>query len=63
MILAEPRTLDDIKAFQAGFHYPRDEYGLPEFDRRRRDPLVEHGGRAGLARERARARRSRCRSR
>jgi ribosomal protein L16 Arg81 hydroxylase len=59
-ILAEPRTLDDIKAFQAGFHYPRDEYGLPELIdgaeirfrvRAKGVRLVEHGGRAGLARE------------
>jgi bifunctional lysine-specific demethylase and histidyl-hydroxylase MINA len=64
-VLAEPKTVTQIKAMQGGFHYPRHAYDLPELlgesaEARYRVRasgirLVQHGGRFGLVREGSRA--------
>ena len=65
-LLADETTLAAMEGFQAAFRYPRDTYDLPDLIERgsssgSRDAryrvaaaglrLIEHGGRAGLARE------------
>jgi bifunctional lysine-specific demethylase and histidyl-hydroxylase MINA len=64
-VLAEPKTVAQIKAMQGGFHYPRHAYDLPELlgesaEARYRVRasgirLVQQGGRFGLVREGSRA--------
>lgn len=64
-VLAEPKTVAQIKAMQQSFHYPRDDYNLPELlaesaeDRYRVRAagirMVQQGGRFGLVREGSRA--------
>lgn len=55
--LSDPRTLNDVKAFQAGYSYPRHHYALPSIitdaDEKYRVTasqvkLVQQGGRYGL---------------
>jgi ribosomal protein L16 Arg81 hydroxylase len=63
--LAEPKTVEQIKALQRGFHYPRHAYDLPGLlsesaDERYRVRaagirMVQQGGRFGLVREGSRA--------
>jgi bifunctional lysine-specific demethylase and histidyl-hydroxylase MINA len=63
--LAEPRTVEQIKVMQRGFHYPRHAYELPALlaevaDERYRVRaggirMVQQGGRFGLVREGERA--------
>jgi ribosomal protein L16 Arg81 hydroxylase len=64
-VLAEPKTVEQIKVMQRGFHYPRNAYDLSELltesaeDRYRVRAagirLVQQGGRFGLVREGTRA--------
>ena len=64
-VLAEPKTLEQIKVMQRGYHYPRHAYDLPGLltesaDERYRVRaagirLVQQGGRFGLVREGSRA--------
>jgi hypothetical protein len=63
--LADPKTVEQIKVMQRGFHYPRHAYDLPGLlgeaaDERYRVRaagirLVQQGGRFGLVREGSRA--------
>jgi bifunctional lysine-specific demethylase and histidyl-hydroxylase MINA len=64
-VLAEPKTVEQIKVMQRGFHYPRHAYDLPELlaqsvEERYRVRaagvrMVQQGGRFGLVREGSRA--------
>jgi hypothetical protein len=64
-VLDEPKTLEQIKVMQHGYHYPRHAYDLPGLltesaDERYRVRaagirLVQQGGRFGLVREGSRA--------
>ena len=64
-VLAEPKTVEQIKVMQRAFHYPRNAYDLAELltesaeDRYRVRAagirLVQQGGRVGLVREGTRA--------
>jgi bifunctional lysine-specific demethylase and histidyl-hydroxylase MINA len=64
-VLAEPKTVAQIKAIQGGFHYPRHIYNLPELLTESADDryrvrasgirMVQQGGRFGLVREGSRA--------
>jgi hypothetical protein len=64
-VLAEPKTLEQIKLMQRGYHYPRHAYDLPGLlgesaDERYRVRssgirLVQQAGRFGLVREGSRA--------
>ncbi len=64
-VLAEPKTLTQIKAIQEGFHYPRHSYSLPDLLAETAEErfrvraagirLVQQGGRFGLVSEGSRA--------
>ncbi|MEM7024375.1 MAG: cupin domain-containing protein [Pseudomonadota bacterium] len=64
-VLAEPDTVDQIKAIEEGFAYPRHSYSLPALLTERVDErfkvraagirMVKQGGRFGLVREGSRA--------